>query len=334
MPQGKNPRPGQGPQAPGGGSNKDNGMTGAERRIARRKRAEFADRQQYNRIVGQLNREYAGIRSANPTMTAEQIFAAQRGAAALGTTPGGGTSFVPGDVINGPTDRSGITGQGGTPKTGGVGNPAWMANPFANLTGTSGISGQGLGTRPARNPSETGGGGRPLYRPAQDDGNPFSGVTGTTGTTPSNVPAWLSGVVNRQNIATGLAGLGLASNAMPLFAGTLAPAFSALAQAVNPQRRPVNTPAGPLTSSTAGRTVDPMTGIPDFQMLTETGPQFNFGGGGGSWYGQYRRRGRGGGGGFKRFPPRGSGYGYGDGEGGGYNNGPAWGPGLANWSIG
>src|SRR5690349_11248334 len=222
---GKNPRPGGAgpdPQVQGGGSNKDNGMTGAERRIAQRKRAEFADRRQYNRIVGQLNREFAGIRNANPNMTAEQIFAMQRGAAAPGTTPGGATSFVPGaatpagDVINGPAGRSGITGQG-TPKTGPVGNPAWMANPFANLTGTSGISGQGLGTRPARNPAETGGGGRPLYRPSQDDDNPFSGVTGTTGTTPSTVPAWLSGVVNRENIATGLAGLGLASNAMPLF---------------------------------------------------------------------------------------------------------------------
>src|SRR5687768_12033886 len=54
-------------------------------KIRQRKRAEFRDRQQHNRIVGQLNRDYTALKNANPNLTAENIFAQQAGM--YGTQP-------------------------------------------------------------------------------------------------------------------------------------------------------------------------------------------------------------------------------------------------------
>lgn len=260
--------------------------SGRERRIAREKRAEFRDKQKYNRIKAKLDQEYRAMR--NQGMTPDQIFASQAQTYAPGTSvsPTTTSGVTPGttaaaNTINGPAGRGGFQGQG-SPKTGPAGAPAWWNNS-----------------------------------------NPFANVTGSTGATPSGPPAWLSSVVNRRNAANLTAGLGLASQAVPFFGGTLTPFFSSLTNALNNQSR--NTPAS-QPGTVQNRTVNPMTGIPDFPMLTQTGPQF-FGSGG--WYNNYRKRGRGGG---RRSAPRQQAQGYIAGN--GYDNAPAWTRGLANWSIG
>jgi hypothetical protein len=269
-----------------------------EAKIRAAKRAEFRDRQKQNRFVGQLNQEYAALRNTNPTMTAQQIFAAQGGATA--TVPGSTTTTPGATTINGPAGRDGIMGQG-TPKTGPVGPPAWASAAMGN----------------SRNAIT-----------AESERNGLRG-TGTT------TPAWWSSI-NPQTASSVLTGLGLASNAMPLLGGTLGPAFMSLARAVNPQGSGTTTQeqylqpdllalgspkTGPVGGPKEWRNWTPL----DFSMF-QTGPHSNYG----SWYNNYRKR-RGGGGG-RRYQQRGD-QGYVSG-GGDYNNGPAWGSGLANWSIG
>src|SRR5919109_4935888 len=105
-------------------------------------------------------------------------------------------------------------------------------------------------------------------------------------------------VTSRQTLSNGLMGLGVASQLMPMFGGTLSPLFSSLANAVNPATGAAPRPQGGLLS----RFVDPSTGIPKFEMLpSQTGPQFSFGGGGYPWK-KYRKGGRGGGGGRQYTP--------------------------------
>jgi hypothetical protein len=55
-------------------------------KIRERKREQFRDKQQRNRIVGQLNRDYTALKNADPTLTAEDIFAQQAGMYGAGAT--------------------------------------------------------------------------------------------------------------------------------------------------------------------------------------------------------------------------------------------------------
>ena len=142
--------------------------------------------------------------------------------------------------------------------------------------------------------------------------------------TGSGLPAWMPAWMNRNNLARGLTGLGVASSLMPMFGGTLSPAFMSLARLAR-GNQPGTTPQ---FGSLFNRNVSADTGMPDFPMLTQTGPQINFGGSG-AWWNSKRRRG---GGGRPRPQQPGTTYQptYQD-----YEDDPAWaGRGLANWSIG
>ena len=148
------------------------------------------------------------------------------------------------------------------------------------------------------------------------------GLTGTG----SGLPAWVPDWMNRKNLARGLTGLGVASSLMPMFGGTLTPAWMALARLANGNQGQ----AAPNFGGVNNRYVSPDTGMPSFDMLpTQTGPQLNFGGGN-SWWNPKRKKG---GGGRPRTPWAEQTYQpktYQD-----FNDeGPAWGRGLANWSIG
>jgi len=184
--------------------------------------------------------------------------------------------------------------------------PAAAPGATAFVPGTT-TPAEALPTGPAGRSGFIGQGGTPKTGPVTPawwrSQSPFAGVTGMAGGI-QTTPNWLQRAMQ-----------GAYQGARTVIGGINQPAWLG---------RTPTTSTQPGTLGT--RPVSATWGIPDFPMLTQTGPQFSFGGGG-NWYGYSRRRG----GGRRRQPRGGTGYNSGS---GGYNSGPAWGQGLTNWSIG
>lgn len=288
-------------------------------------RERFREKQQYNRIVAQLEK----LRAAGNTT--EDIRAAGPNAWKelegwnIKKDPLTGQWAYEGAAPGGVTDPASLAPTG----TNYAQAPAW-ANQSYYVPG-GGLANPNMSAAPGTTPNV---GGTKII-PSWYNNSVAGGRTNVTptrrgGLIPNNPPAWLPGWATRgaQVLGNGLLNMGL-SQFIPMSA---TPFITSIMNGIGANRSTRVTASYPGARGT--RPVDANTGIPDFQAMTQTGPQFSFGGSGGGNYTPYKkRRGRGGGGGRgTRQPIQQQQPGY-----EGYvsdNAGPAWSRGLANWGIG
>jgi hypothetical protein len=332
--------------------------SGREARIAAQKRAQYQQKRQRNQIVGQLNQEYTAIKNANPNMTAEQIFAAQRGtqpytvtdtdtlesiASANGVDPTNVLDQNPelkniqtGMVINVPRPGSDAWRAQNVNQPGGLGLPSNAA-----LGGTT-TNPQGSNYFQSEKLTTTQDAFRAAYNFATPPGAPANfSAPKPTGQTWIQQAASMAGTGAQSGFApTSYAG-SIAATAQAVQQNSFAPATST----PQPPRPTVPRPPTGLPSTYPGgfrrwvgeemAQINSPSYVPNEQtlkylqqlgLIKKSTPQQAYGGGG---YG-YRRRG--GGGGRRRTPAfRGGGGGGGQrlpafGSGSGFN-------GLVNWRI-